>query len=50
MANWKTTLAGLLAAVAPIAAGAVPAAFHDIVTYAGALALALLGYFANDKK
>ena len=50
MLNWKTTVAGLIAAVAPILKGIVPSALAPICDAGMALALALLGYFAADKK
>lgn len=48
MVNWKTSIAGVVAALAQAAKNVFPdfAAIADAVS---ALALALLGYFAKDK-
>jgi hypothetical protein len=48
--DWRTSIAGLLAAVLPWVRGIVPEALAPIVDAASSLALALLGYFAADKR
>jgi hypothetical protein len=48
MINWKTSIAGFLAAVLPWVRGIVPEALVPIVDAVSSLALALLGYFAAD--
>lgn len=49
MVNWKTTLAGAVAAMAPFVKSMLPEALAPIADALQALALALLGYFAKDK-
>lgn len=49
MLNWKTSLAGAIAALAPFLKGVLPADLSSIADAVQALALALLGYFAKDK-
>jgi len=49
MANWKTSLAGLVAALA-VASKSMWPEFSAIADAVAGLALALLGYFASDKK
>jgi hypothetical protein len=48
--NWKTTIFGALAAIIPYIRGIVPEEFQAIADAAAALALALMGYFAADRK
>ena len=48
--NWKTTLFGFLAAVIPYVRGIIPVELTAVADAASALALALMGYFAADKK
>lgn len=49
--NWKTTLAGVLAAVGQVLAqpGLLPPPWHVVAQALAALGLALLGYSAADK-
>jgi ActR/RegA family two-component response regulator len=47
--NWKTTLAGAIAAMAPFVKSILPEGLAPIADAVQALALALLGYFAKDK-
>jgi hypothetical protein len=49
MLNWKTTLMGALAAMAPFIRSVLPEGLAPIADAIQALALALLGYFAKDK-
>lgn len=46
--NWKTTIAGVLAALAPVIAGIVPVELKPVVDGVQMIAMALLGYFAKD--
>lgn len=48
--DWKTTVAGLVAALLPFAKGILPVALAPIVDAVATLALVLLGYFAADRK
>ena len=50
MKNWKTSLSGLVAAILQACKTIVPPEFSVIFDAASGLALALLGYFAADKK
>ncbi len=49
--NWKTTLAGVLAAIGQVLSspGLLPPPWHVVAQAAAALGLALLGYTAADK-
>ena len=47
--NWKTTLAGAIAALATVMTTLVPEAYQPIAAAVVALALAVLGYHAKDK-
>ena len=49
MVNWKTTLMGALAAMAPFVKSILPEGLAPIADAVQALALALLGYFSKDK-
>lgn len=50
--NWKTTLAGVLAAIGQVLAtpGVLPAPWHTVAQALAAIGLALLGYSAADKQ
>lgn len=49
--NWKTTLAGVLAAIGQVLSspGLLPPPWHAVAQALAALGLALLGYSAADK-
>lgn len=47
MMNWKTTVAGLLAALLPIAAQMFPQ-YAPLIAPVGSAAVAALGFFAAD--
>lgn len=49
MKNWLTSLFGILAASSQVVAYSATGTLHDIVTYVGAAALAVLGIAAKDK-
>lgn len=46
--NWKTTVSGMIAAVAPLIRGLVPVELAPVVDGVQMIAIALLGYFARD--